>query len=579
MSAVEMSRRELRNFHLSGKGLEAAIPPRPLRPVILENVRDLPALESSFPLCVQPDGHILPFRELVRELDHAPLITSAFRAAMADRASAPLSDIAPAAIASLPECGSSELARLRKLLKPEASLVAFHRDSVAILHGAILAAASNPFRRRFREKVTRSIARLRELLMLDQSHAPDAVSAESLAAAMGPGIRGFFNPSILAGALRRPSNPLKRMAVDRRARCEATLHTLEEGLEYMDGEPAFRLFSSADEARHSKDSFSDALDFCDARLARLSQVLRALRVTRLEMESAYDPTVHDEMLERFDWQAAEPEELRSLPPIVVLETAANVAQTSLTSFGRVLRSGRPIQILIAEPGLSTSGLNEFQPDIGYLAISHRESFVLATSLSQPSHLLEGLTRMAATLRPAVAIVSVPSAEAEDGDPWLESVLLMRSHAVPLYCYDPDAGVKWTERFHLESNGQPDSGLNAVHAAAVSGVLREQFRLIPADAWESEQLELAQYLEASNNQPPRAVPFIWVAESNGGHERAALTRSLVNFSIDRHRAWELFQELASAGKPQPPETSPDQARQEGANEALQRVLALLGQEPA
>jgi len=586
-NSVATWRQLLRNFHLSAQGIDAAVPERALCPTTLAENQKLPELEAHFPLCLQPDGKIAPLRDLVQALPHASIINSAFRIAMGDQTCAALDEIAPAAVASLPELNPTDVSSLKKLLPEGSILIAFHAAAIPLLHAATIVAERKPYRVQFREEVVHAIARLRELLALDQSHAPGAVTAESVTASLGSGIRGFFDSSILAGALRRAANPLKRMEPARRERCQATLRVLEEGLNDFSTHPAFWLFCSTDTldgiealggaARQSADSFTTAIALCESALAGLGQILRALRVARLEMESAYDPAIHDEMLQRFDWQTAEPDELRALPAIIVLESAADVARVSLTSFGRVLRSGSPIQILVTTPGLSQSNLDEFQPDIAYLAISHRESFVLSSSLAEPSHLLPGMARMAKTLRPAVAVVSVPSEEIDDGDPWLETILLVRTRTMPLYSYDPDAGSKWSERFDLAADLQPASELTPVDAAAVCAGLRHHFRLVPADAWDAEQLELAKYLEAYQNRPPRAIPFLWVQKDASGHERAAFTRTLANFCIDRQRAWALFHELTEAGKSQPePAVSPEAARQEGANDAFQRVLALLSQ---
>ena len=96
-------------------------------------------------------------------------------------------------------------------------------------------------------------------------------------------------------------------------------------------------------------------------------------------------------------------------------------------------------------------------------------------------------------------------------------------------------------------------------------------MTPAE-WNGEQMELAQYLAAYTDRPPLAIPYLWVEGPNGSQQRALLTRELVNFCVDRRRAWALFEELAAAQKPQPvPDGS---ARQEGAREALQRVIAIL-----
>jgi hypothetical protein len=102
-------------------------------------------------------------------------------------------------------------------------------------------------------------------------------------------------------------------------------------------------------------------------------------------------------------------------------------------------------------------------------------------------------------------------------------------------------------------------------------LRRHFRLVSPDEWTSEQMELSPYLTAYTDRAPLAIPYIWV-EGPNGQVRALLTRDLANFCVDRRRAWALFEELGGFGKPL---IVPDEnSRQEGAREAIQRVITML-----
>ncbi len=93
------------------------------------------------------------------------------------------------------------------------------------------------------------------------------------------------------------------------------------------------------------------------------------------------------------------------------------------------------------------------------------------------------------------------------------------------------------------------------------------------------MELKPYLDAYTGRAPLAIPYLWVEGADGSPQRALLTRDLVNFCMDRRRAWELFEELAGAAKPQSiPDNnaSREDAREAGAREAIERVIAMLAQ---
>jgi hypothetical protein len=238
------TREHLRNFHLTGQGLDDLTPPGALRPTVLERLPELPALESLYPICVSPGGLTLPLRELVNELEHAGIIVSAFRAAMNGQPFICLDDVLDPAVSTLGDCPKAEIIRLRKLLPTNAFLLAFHQDAAVLLHAAALAAERQAGRNEFWQEVRRTMARLREILMLDDSHGPESVSTESVTASLGSSVGNYFRSELLAEALRRPANPLSRMDPDRRSRCEKTLTALEEAAHDAPNQPAFWLFPS-----------------------------------------------------------------------------------------------------------------------------------------------------------------------------------------------------------------------------------------------------------------------------------------------------------------------------------------------
>lgn len=467
---------------------------------------------------------------------------------------APKGPLRPAALDQLQQLPPFEATDLRSLY--ESSVAGGRRES----------------RASFLEKLRQARARLIELLELDDRRGPEAASPGVLSSALGREGGLFFDSGALAAALRKQSaSAVRRMDSDRRARIEATLATLEEALAEALKQPAVYAFEGSN-------SFRAALEFCDQQLARFTAVLRAMRTARLENASSYDPAVHDEALARFDWQSATPAELLALPPVVVFETAERLANASLTSFGRVLRSGRPIQVVVKCSGLYADDLTGFMPDFGYISIAHREAFVLQSSLSRPEHLSSGLAVMALTLRPAVAVVAVP--ETADHDARLACSLLYLSRAFPLYVYDPERGATWQERFELLVD--EELPVTAADFAAMSPAFGQHFRMLPSTAWDDEQMELSEYLTRYTEDPPLAIPYLWVAGEESAPQRAVVTRELVNLCRDRQRAWKMFEELGGARKPElaAPETTPDttdredRARLEGATQAIYRVISML-----
>jgi len=177
--------------------------------------------------------------------------------------------------------------------------------------------------------------------------------------------------------------------------------------------------------------------------------------------------------------------------------------------------------------------------------------------------VERLARMAQVCRPAVALYGLPALEPTELRPLLAQAAL-EGRACPDFCYDPDAGPSWADRFDLRSNPDPeltwpthsvgfmqgetehtiDLALTFADAVALEPAYLEHFQVIPHAAWDETQLPLAEWLEQFDPDPrQRSIPFLWVIDGDGCLQRAVLTRELALASRDRMRGWRVVQELA------------------------------------
>jgi hypothetical protein len=581
-STVEAAnaREQLRTFHIAGRGLEDMQPGTALYPAILRELGPMPPLESAYPVFVAPGQAPKPLAEILVESAHAGAIVAAFRAAMRDRVLVAVAEVRDAAIRSL--VVEVDLEDLGKRIPAEGWLIAFRAEALPLLYAATLAATRGKLRTVFFDQVKQCLAGIEALLALDDAHRSEFPTVEQISASLGWEAQTFFKPSAMAEALNRPGQKARRMDPERRERCKRTLAILAAALREHDLQPLFWLFHSGPapslisafggQCRQTADTCAAALELCNQQLERVVPLLKAMRVARLEVESAFDPAVHTKLLERFEWQTADPEELAALPAVVVMEPADRLAQMSLTSFARLLRSGRPVQILVPSPGFYIEDLSGSVPDFGSLSIAHREAVVVQSSLARANHLLECLVEVTRTLRPAVAVVSVPQTFESEPEAWLETSLYVLSRTFPIYRYDPDRSPR-RERFELFEAGPQFAQLTAAHAAALSKELRCHFRVIPASAWDDE------YLAKYQLTAPLAIPYLWITDEEGQPRRAVCTRELVNLCRDRSRAWEIFAELAGVHETaaqQTDRTQYEKARQEGAAHAIQLMLTMLAE---
>ena len=594
-----ISREQLRDFHVAGRGLAEATPAAPLRPSALRGVR-LPSVDSVYPMYVQlPDtprplgtmmGHVLG-------LDDVEAAVRAFRNAIGDQPFAAMDKTKRTALDRLRSLGTlraDRVAALSNALPETGWVVPFSQDTLPVLHACAVASSRAKARGNFHARVRHYRDQLHDLLTASaQDTSPEAI-VSSLAETE------YFDADVLADALKRPLPGHRLMEPERRSRILDVLAILEKAVREADREPAFWIFDSRTDApdlqplggriRHSVNSFSGALLFQEEQLGVFSTLVRALRTARLEIAGAFNAGVHGPALDRLDWQGADTDELKAVPPVVIVDTATHLADSSLTDFGRLLRSGLPVHILVADCVADAEELTAFLPDYGYIAMAHREPYVLQSSLARPDHLIPGLEELAQLLRPAVAVVSGPGSSLDPQLAWQEASALQLSNAAPLYSYNPQAGDSWSERFKLGSspvNGASAEPLTFAHAVALSADFLNHFRVLPRSAWNDEQIDLESYLRNYKDEPPLAIPYISI-EVNGATERAVITRQLANLCRDRMRAMRVFEELAGIGNAyveaavaktreevQRFDTEREnEAKLKAASQAVQRVVAML-----
>ncbi|NIM61755.1 MAG: hypothetical protein GTO30_08910, partial [Acidobacteria bacterium] len=602
-----------RAFHLTALGAHSSAEPtsaEPLHPLVLDALDPPASRNLTYPLLVDPgvdpdEPVTRPFNEwakgalaqLEAEGQHSEFVgqhlerLSAAAGKVLSRVPDPTDpaavlaqvgrefeqgfDLSDAGRATLHE----EIERVRGKLgeiSPESRLIDLNEHTPAYVHVASVRQVRRERRERLVEEIETLCRGLEELISIDDGHSPEGLSAETVGSSLGSHAAELLDSERLAEKLRRRRGP-QRLGDLRRQRIESALETLREGLAgdaetdvilvRPDPCPGLAGAPGVRELLHPR-GLGAAIGVFDGLAVGFTDLFRAIRIARLEVDGAYDPDLHDEPLARLGWQGLHEDELLALPRLVVLETDARLRGAGLGALSELIRSGRPVHVLVEQTtsdfrlAESWQGLSGFHPGLGYLAIAHREAFVVQSSLVCPARLARGLKRMAHSLRPGVALVSVPAWNASV-PAWIQLQAAEQARAMPGFVYDPEAGPNWAERFELEGNPQPDRSwpvyavdyldaqgekvsleqpFSFAHAVALDPAYRGHFRIVPVEAWSTEQLELADYLAAPPASVTRKIPFIWVVRE-GQLARALITRELAYACRDRLGAWRILQELA------------------------------------
>jgi ferredoxin len=478
-----------------------------------------------------------------------------------------LSDLLARAAEGLPSALDASDAALAEA-KAEASRVLEHlptADAVLLdgqgpvrIAARLLRKERRPARARLLAEIRDLLEALRARLRADDALAPEAARPERLEAGLGAaGIR--LDAVALARTLPQAKGT-KRLEPGRRVRIERTVAELDRALTAIPAEPEVVAAvptgshvepDAADRVRAYHAPLASAASLFDELAAECVPFVRAARAARMELDSGGDDPSRLAALEALDWQGFEPAEMALLPGVLALETGVRVRGEHLGGLSRLLRSGRPVTALVVETlddlhrDESWDAVAGFHPGLGYLAVAHREAFVLESSVIRPDHLLSGLATCARSLGPGLALVTVPRKGMGAGDvPALAAALFGR--ATPLLRYDPSAGETWAERFDLQANPEPEAAWpkvgaapwTFVHFAACESGLHRHVLGPPATGGDERFVPVAEWLSAPEDVRRRRIPVLEV-----GDERRVVTRAAAFAALDRMRAWRILQELA------------------------------------
>lgn len=486
-------------------------------------------------------------------------------------------------------------AKVMARLPEDGMLLSLSRYTSLELYARVIGDHRHAARQSFRRTLQSLVASLQDRLDLDLTHSPDAIRSDTLSAAMGNVAETYVDLQALSGQLHPPRGS-KAMTPTHRKRVVESIDMLTHYLEEDDKDPSPILVHSQefpeelpwprDDMVHNPDSFATALALSEAAADELVPLLRAAWLARLEVMNQYDATLHDETLDSLDRDSLTAQDMLLCRGIVVLETDAAFEGATLASYSKLLHSRCPVHILVlhdtVQPNRADGSVSfdRCDPGLALRSVAHQEPYVFQSSLARPEHLASGLKQMAQTAGPAAAFISHNPWPDFRESAWLGLVASYQGRSAPCFRFTPGDHATQATYFSCSHNPQPRAVwptycIPYVQPDATEGQLelaftfadgvaqdpacREHFCMIPAQAWDSSQKELSDYLHTPPTDSANDIPFIWIVDENGLLQRAAVTRALTRASRERMQAWQQMQALAGISSdtvrhiPEPPQS--------------------------
>lgn len=371
-----------------------------------------------------------------------------------------------------------------------------------------------------------------------------------------------------------------------------------------------------------QDSPSVAMGIFEGHMARMAEGFKAVRMAELELEGGYDPAVHDDFFKRFGWKHFSDEEWLLCPPVVSVGGDGAMYDIGFQNLSRMMMSGLPVKVLVLDTqvysntggqactsgfisqvsdmapfGDAWKGKEETRKEMSIIAMAHRTSYVLQSSMSNITHLLEGYIEGLNSRRPAVfnvyAVCQPEHGVADDASD-RQSKLAVESRAYPLFKYDPDAGTTFEECTTLEGNPAMDADwpeytlqytdehgkeqsmtlpLTFADFAITEARFRKHMKKVPQEKWDDSMMAVHEYLELEPDDREDHVPFVWAADAKGRLSRVQVSEELVNSTVERRNFWRQLKSLTGVERAMDLEKVASEARAEVAQKLTQSLLAM------
>jgi pyruvate-ferredoxin/flavodoxin oxidoreductase len=340
-----------------------------------------------------------------------------------------------------------------------------------------------------------------------------------------------------------------------------------------------------------QDPASLAMGVFEGHMVKMAEGFKAVRMAEEVLNGENNPDEQVERYRYFGWQDFTDEEYHLCPPVVAVGGDGAMYDIGFQNLSRVLMSGKPIKVLVvdtqvysntggqactsgffgqvsdmAQYGKAIKGKEESRKEMGLIAMAHRTTYFLQSTIAHANHMIEGFVQGLMSRRPAVFnLYSSCQPEHGIGDDMShhQAKLAVESRAYPLFRYDPDGGLTVGECFDLDGNPNPDLDwpvakidfvdehgreqtmelpTTFVDFAVTETRFRKHFRKIPRDAWNEDMVQVSEYLKLDEDDREGKVPFVWALDAKQHLSRLLVAEPMIESAEERRAFWIMLRDL-------------------------------------
>ncbi len=340
-----------------------------------------------------------------------------------------------------------------------------------------------------------------------------------------------------------------------------------------------------------QDSPSMAMGIFEGHMAKMAEGFKAIRMAELELEGKYKPEEHEPYFKYFNWREFSDEEWLLCPPVVALGGDGAMYDIGFQNLSRMMMSGKPIKVIVvdtqvysntggqactsgfhgqvsdmAQFGKAFKGKEEVRKEIGLIGMAHRTTYVMQSTLANPSHMIQGFVEGLMAKRPALFNLYTscqPEHGIGDDMGQHQAKLAVESRAYPLFRYNPDKGKTPAECFDLEGNPALDQDwpsytltykeggrektmdlpMTFADFAVTEARFRKHFRHAPEETWNDSMVPLADFLALDEEEREGKFPYIWVVDRKQRLGRLIVSSTIVDSTQERLDFWIMLRAIA------------------------------------
>jgi len=373
-----------------------------------------------------------------------------------------------------------------------------------------------------------------------------------------------------------------------------------------------------------QDSTSMAMGIFEGHMLKMSEGFKAIRMAELEIAGKYHLEKDKDFFTYFNWKQFSDEEFLLCPPVVAMGGDGAMYDIGFQNLSRMMMSGIPVKAFIVDTQVYSNtggqactsgfigqvsdmaphskmqkGKTEIRKEISTIAMGHRSAYVLQSSISNITHLLEGYIEGLNSRLPAIFnIYAVCPPEHGVGDDVADerSKLAVESRAYPLFKYNPEKGNTFKDCTTLEGNPAMDADwpsydlkytdekgkenrlsvpMTFADFAFGEGRFAKHFRKAPPETWNDDMLQVDEFLALNEDEREGLYPYIWAVDKKNSLNRVVVSQELVRSTEERVNFWRLLKSLTGVDQVVNAEQIAEQTRTEMMQKLSAGLMAMAG----